>query len=706
MNGQPGSITAAAPASVGAAAGVRGAESSEDRRLGDVAALSKATVLDALGAEDIGALLEHLDIVSLGPGATITATALCFVLEGRARLERAQDLLAELGPHEHFGELSLVGEAALDDKIVAVTPVRIARLTRESFEALERARPAIALHLVKALLAHVGALARRGSRQAAAPRVADVLPARVDGALVVGGSYEHRAIALGAPAPAGSGAGVTPVTTRSWEGKDIYRRTAGLVLLEAARRIGRSLRLGPSITSGRVVVVEDEPDLAALSLELARALADIVLSDVPVREEVWAIDEAIARLGAEGSDDAAALLATWPEATVPLVTCGELHALSPGPMLPRTGMLSGIEVLPHPLGLMLDFGPAIRDELTRRPFSTRAMELSAPRYGAEMTRHERRWLELLGATSVGRFNQACVSGQVKELINVAEGFHEKRIALIADQVKSRGGTRIVAVAGPSSSGKTTFIKRLKVQLQVNGIHPVELSLDDYYCDRELSPRDARGEYDYEALESIDLALLDQHTSRLLAGDRVRTARYDFLTGKSLRDGGPELQVGPSDVLLVEGIHALNPALLGEAAAERSFRIFIHPATSLPFDRLSSLEPADVRLVRRIVRDRHQRGTAAADNLARWQSVRRGERLHIFPFQPNADAVFDSSLVYEASVLKVYAERYLLEVPRAHAGFSAAQRLRRLLAPFVPIHPDHVPPTSILREFIGGSGFSY
>jgi uridine kinase len=295
---------------------------------------------------------------------------------------------------------------------------------------------------------------------------------------------------------------------------------------------------------------------------------------------------------------------------------------------------------------------------------------------------------------------------VKELIQVSEGFHEKRIAMIADQIKARPGVRVVCVAGPSSSGKTTFIKRLKVQLLVDGIRPLELSLDDYYLDRERAPRDASGAHDFELLEAIDLGLLRGHVAKLLAGEALRTARYDFHLGKSQPEGGPALHLRPSDILLVEGIHALDPELFDSEATDRAFRIFIHPATAMPFDRLSIFEPADVRLLRRIVRDRHQRGFPACDNLERWSSVRRGERIHIYPHQGAADTVFDSSLAYEVSVLRVYAERYLLEVPRSHREFSAAYRLRQLLSQWVPIHPDHVPPTSILREFIGGSGFTY
>jgi uridine kinase len=323
-----------------------------------------------------------------------------------------------------------------------------------------------------------------------------------------------------------------------------------------------------------------------------------------------------------------------------------------------------------------------------------------------MTKDERSWLELLGVEGVGSFNRAVIAGEVTELIRVAEGFHEKRLGRLADEIRDRKGARIVAVAGPSSSGKTTFLKRLRVQLEVDGIQPVGISLDDYYLDRERTARDAKGERDYEALAAIDLGLLEEHVTRLLAGERVRTASYDFVSGKSHPAGGPELVLDTGNVLILEGLHALNPALLPRLASELIHTIFIHPATALPFDPLTTLEPADVRLLRRIVRDRHTRGASAEMNLARWASVRNGERVHVFPYQATASCVFDTSLLYEVSVLKVFAERYLLEVPRASPHYPASLRLRKLIAPFVTIYPDHVPPTSILREFIGAPGVAW
>lgn len=534
-------------------------------------------------------------------------------------------------------------------------------------------------------------------------RVADCLPAVIDGALVVAGRQGGQLLAL--HARAAGAATLSPVTTRDWEGRDIFRRTAGLVLLEAARQLGVSLQLGPSITSGRIVLLAGQVDRAALASALNAGLAGLRAAAAPISEELCSVDDAIALFHAQDDASACLLLEDSLESVVTLQRCGETWANVTRPLLPHAGLLDDVCVLEHPLGLLLDFGARIRVTLPKRATSTLALELRAPRYGAPMTQREAEWLKLFGVDSVGTFNRVCVQGGVAELIRVSEGFHEKRIAEIADSIKQRGDVRLVAVAGPSSSGKTTFIKRLLVQLRVNGLDPLELSLDDYYADRARQTRDAQGEYDFEALDALDVELLRANLSALLGGASVRPPRYDFQQGLSRPGAGAELRLGERSVLLVEGIHALNPALYGLNRAS-SFNVFIHPATSLAFDRLSCLEPADVRLLRRVVRDRHRRGFAAVETLARWPSVRRAERLHIFPFQEEADVVFDSSLVYEVSVLRVYAERYLREVPRTAVDAASARRLRELLQLFVPIHPDHVPPTSLLREFIGGSGFTY
>ncbi|MCM2333947.1 MAG: nucleoside kinase, partial [Anaeromyxobacteraceae bacterium] len=491
--------------------------------------------------------------------------------------------------------------------------------------------------------------------------------------------------------------------------RQIYAQSVGLLLLEAAQGVapGLLVRMGPS--RGAIQVVQLEGDgagpSAGLAARLAEAMARHAAADAPYRLEYWATDEARAWFQQRGWTDAVKLLRLRRQATVRLVSCGECYALSMGPLLPSTGLAQGFTLEPHPEGLALGLGP--RDPRLRgRPPGPGP--LPAKDHDGDMVSEHQRWLAAMGVDSVGALSELCIDGRVSQLIRVAEGFHEKRISRIADRIAAaRDRIRIISIAGPSSSGKTTFIKRLTVQLQIDGVNPVALSLDDYYVDRERTPRDERGEWDFEALEALDLPRLQDDVRRLLAGEAVRTPRYDFHAGRSLPHGGHELRLRPGDALMLEGIHGLNPGLLGAIPrAGELFRVFIHPATSLPFDRLTRVSTTDLRLLRRIVRDRHQRGYKAAENIARWPSVQAGERAHIFPFQQEADAVFDSSLVYEPAVLKIFAERYLLEVPPDHPAYPTAHRLRYLVDRFVSIHPEHVPPTSLLREFIGGSGFEY
>jgi uridine kinase len=443
---------------------------------------------------------------------------------------------------------------------------------------------------------------------------------------------------------------------------------------------------------------------------LTAKMHELVREDLALREEIWSIDEARADLADRGAPEAASLVRGARGSTATIACCGETLAVGMGPLLPRASYLGAFAIMVHPSGLLLHLGDLDRYMPVKHGahMSPATADVHSPRHAGEMVVASQRWLEGLGVTSVGSFDQHCVSGRVPELIRVAEGFHEKWIGRIADAITARKDVlKVIAIAGPSSSGKTTFIKRLTVQLLVDGIRPLALSLDDYYVDRERNVKDESGDYDFEAIEALEMDLLRDHVRRLLAGEEVKTARYDFIEGKSHPSGGRALAMQRGDVLLLEGIHGLNPILFGDVVPnERIFRVFVHPAQTLAFDRLTVLSPEDIRLLRRVVRDRRQRNHSAAETLARWPSVRRGELLHIFPFKANADAVFDSSLVYELSVLKTYAERYLLEVPPTHPEFTTAYRLRRLIDQFVAIYPDHVPPTSVIREFIGGSGFEY
>lgn len=534
-------------------------------------------------------------------------------------------------------------------------------------------------------------------------RLVELLPAEIDGALVVAGLLGRKPVSLATAVVTESN--LEALTIEHWEGRRIYAHSLGLLLLEAAHHVAPTakIRMGPSRGARQVVIAEgiERGELPELATRIAAEMERIAARDVPFRHEYWATDEAASHFAAAGWDGAARLLRIRRQATVGLVSCGEVYALSMGPLLPSTGALHGFRLGARGEVLALELG-------TRDPRANGAGAFPPPARDDDMVAAHHRWLAGMNVTSTGAFVELCVNGRVSQLIRVAEGFHEKRIGLVADRVAAaRNRIRIISIAGPSSSGKTTFIKRLTVQLQINGVHPVGISVDDYYVDRERTPRDARGEWDFEAIEAIDLELLQDHVRRLLAGETVRTARFDFLTGRSAPDGGPEIRLGAGDVLMLEGIHGLNPRLLGPIPREGElFRIFVNPVTTLAFDRLTRVSATDLRLLRRIVRDRHRRGYSAADNILRWPSVQAGERAHIYPFEGEAHAVFDSALIYEPAVLKVYAERYLLEVPREHPAYPTAHRLRDVVDRFVSIYPDHVPPTSIIREFIGGSGFEY
>jgi uridine kinase len=699
-----------------------------------LSALARSPLLAGLSGADLDAIVAHAERVTVPAGADVVREGdasgdLYFVLEGEARLARNGVAIRSLGPGGHFGALGLLTRRPRSVTVTAASALTLARLSPAGWDALARDLPAAALRITLSVLGQLreelvemtdqlGVLLQGRSlprarevrievggevrRVATGTPVRALLPAELDGALVVAGLLGQKPVSLSTPVFAD--AVLSPLVVTEEEGRRVYTRSVGLLLLEAAAAVapGVAIRLGQSLGPTQLVEVPAGCPLPldVLAARLTEEMERLARADVPIRQELWAVEEAIALFHERGWPEAVQLLRIGRLAAVPLASCGAVYVLAMGPLLPSAKPIRGFRIEPHGDGLLVDHGERdVRSAGAPRP--------PPPQKGSMIDEH-RAWLGALGIASVGAFNDLIICGDVSSLINVAEGFHEKRIGRIADRIAARAPrVRAICVAGPSASGKTTFIKRLSVQLRIDGLRPVGLSLDDYYVDRERTVRDEHGEYDFEALEAIDLPLLQDHVRRLVAGERVRTARYDFRTGRSHPDGGPVVQLHDRDVLLLEGIHGLNPALLGDIVpATQLYRIFIHPATTLPFDRLSRVSPTDLRLLRRIVRDRHARGYRAAENIQRWPSVQRGERRHIFPFQGEADSVFDSSLVYEPAVLKVYAERYLLETPADHPAYATANRLRLLVDRFVAIYPDHVPPTSLLREFIGGSGFEY
>lgn len=570
--------------------------------------------------------------------------------------------------------------------------------------------------------------------------VGGLLPETEDGLPVVAALVDGIAVSLASPLR--STCTIRPLTPRDWEGQRIQRRSLALLALEAAHLVvsDYTVRVGPSFGFGQRLIVQradgvaPEPiplvgaELTKFAAALEAAMGELLSRGLNLRRENWSLEQAQQTFAGQGWSEAAELLRTWRDHIVPVVSYGETYAIDMGPVVTRANALGAFYITGEDDLLMLIYGRRTADQAP----STHTVPIVALEAVGEPAPHcerpkthrflvnqvrssaldskgqsfeEQAWLRASGVRSIGSFNRVCIEGSVPDLIRVAEGFHEKRISAIADEIASRGDAiDIVSIAGPSSSGKSTFIQRLCVQLKVNGITPVGLGLDDYYVDRELTPRDESGDYDFEALNALNLELLNQHTTALLRGEAVRTPRFDFVKGKAELESGKLVTLGPRDVLLIEGIHGLNPELLRAVPVSRVYRIMVCPLMQLALDHATRVHASDVRLIRRIVRDRHGRGRDAAETIERWPKVRAGERRYIYPHQTFADAVFDSSLVYELSVLRVYAERYLLEVPRNHAAQTTANRLLRFLDRFVGIYPDHVPGTSILREFIGNSSF--
>ena len=323
----------------------------------------------------------------------------------------------------------------------------------------------------------------------------------------------------------------------------------------------------------------------------------------------------------------------------------------------------------------------------------------------DIFKEQHRWNRILGVSTVGDFNEAVRSGQTTDLINVSEALQEKKIASIAEQIAHRQGTRVVLIAGPSSSGKTTFCKRLSIQLVTCGIKPIQISLDDYFVDRHLTPKDENGEYDYESVHALNIPLLNEQLQQLFEGKNIELPKYNFQTGKSEKSG-KRLQLGDNQVLVLEGIHALNPELTAQIPQEQKFHIYISALTTILLDDHNYIRTTDNRLLRRIIRDYKYRGVNAQETIHRWPSVRAGENKWIFPYQENADVMFNTAMLFELAVIKQQAEPLLDLVPENCPEYAEAYRLRTFLDYIQPIPNRALPPTSLLREFLGGSSFKY
>ena len=323
----------------------------------------------------------------------------------------------------------------------------------------------------------------------------------------------------------------------------------------------------------------------------------------------------------------------------------------------------------------------------------------------EIFKEHHHWQDVMEIRTVGDFNNAVATDHSIDLINISEALQEKKIAHIADEIAKRKGVKLILLAGPSSSGKTTTCKRLSIQLIANGLRPLQISLDDYFVDRELSPRDEKGDYDFESIHALNLKLINEQFNALFNGEEVELPRYDFPTGKSVKSGN-KLKMEDNNVLVVEGIHALNPELTAQIPEELKYRVYVSALTTILLDDHNYIPTTDNRLLRRIIRDYKYRGVDARETIRRWPSVRAGENKWIFPFQENADVMFNSAMLFELAVIKQQAEPLLEQVPENCPEYSEAYRLLKFLKYIKPIPNTDIPPTSLLREFLGGSSFKY
>jgi uridine kinase len=488
-----------------------------------------------------------------------------------------------------------------------------------------------------------------------------------------------------------------PVTLAESDGGRIYRRSLSFLLVAAAQQlfpqaqvyVDHSLPFGGYFCQvrGRKPFTPQELD------RLAARMREMIAADLSITKEEVPLDQAVTFFRAQGEDEMARLLTYRRKDYLTLYKLDEVRDSFHGYMVPSTGYLRLFALRFYPPGFVLQF--------PRRHWPTKLLPFREfPRLAAVFNEYGQ-WLRRLAVEDVGALNEAIEAGRMSEIILVAEALHEQRIAQIAGEIaRRRGEVRLVLIAGPSASGKTTFARRLAVQLLAAGIRPVAISLDNYFLEREHTPRDEHGEYDFESLETLDLALFNDHLLRLMEGETVPIPYYNFRTGQ--REAGETLLLAPDHVLLVEGIHGLNPALVPALPPQRIYRIYVSALTQLNIDRHNRVSTTDTRLIRRIVRDAWARGYSAHETLACWESVRRGEKRHIFPYQENADVMFNSALVYELAVLKPLAEPLLFQIKPSSRARVEGRRLLAFLDWFLPYSSDIVPSNSILREFIGGS----
>ena len=494
-----------------------------------------------------------------------------------------------------------------------------------------------------------------------------------------------------------------PILMESTEGSSIYRHSLAFLLAVAAKDLfpDKNLYVGHSLGHGYyyTFLAGPKPETTEIAT-LQEQMRALVKDDLPISCRYMAYTEAMETFTKNRQDDTALLLEERSESKVRINECAGFVDLYLSPLVNRTGLLDAFELMPYKEGFLLRF-PA-----TRAGKRIQAFE-DSPKIFSVYDEYKK-WGRIVGVHSVGRLNRMIADRQIQDYIRIAEAFHEKRFMEIADQIyQKKDKVRAILIAGPSSSGKTTSAKRLSIALKVMGIEPIAIGLDNYYVGTANTPRDENGEPDYECLGALDVPYLNRQLVALLDGGEVTLPVFDFKTSSRREEGGKTIRLDDHrSVLIIEGIHGLNDALTPDIPQETKFKIYISALTQLNLDDHNRISTSDNRLLRRMVRDYQFRGAGAVRTFRMWPSVQRGEHKHIFPFQNTADEIFNSALDYELAVLKFYAEPLLRSVKPDMKEYSEASRLLSFLSNFAPIPPQHVPGTSVLREFIGDSAFKY
>ena len=466
--------------------------------------------------------------------------------------------------------------------------------------------------------------------------------------------------------------------------QDIYPATDVVIDIPVSNGFYVDIRLGRPVVDEDVNIIR-------------RRMQEIIDARMPIRRFTVPTEEAVALFLEKGDIEKVKLLKTSGSIYTTYYKIGDYVDYYYGTLLTNTSQLYLFGLEKYYDGMLLRIpslkNPDVLGEMTRQDKMF------------EIFKEHHRWQSILGIRTVGDFNQAIDANHATDVINISEALQEKKIANIAEEIASRKGVKLVLLAGPSSSGKTTSCKRLSIQLAVNGLKPLQISLDDYFVDREKTPKDASGEYDYESIYALDLDLINEQFNALFRGEEVELPKYDFQSGKSKKSGN-RLKMNDNNVLVVEGIHALNPELTAHIPQEQIFRVYASALTTILLDNHNYIPTTDNRLLRRIIRDYKYRGVSAQETIHRWPSVRAGENKWIFPFQENADAMLNTAMLYELAVIKTQAEPLLQQVPENCEEYAEAYRLLKFLKYFKGIPYNNLPPTSLLREFLGGSSFHY